>query len=137
MRAINFRPDKTWRLALAFLPFAFLCLAYITGSGIRLAENPNDKLLPSFSKMGEAIDAYALKPDARTGDYLLWEDTTASMTRLVARSHDLDGDCAGAGHRHRAAARRGSHSWPCRLGSIDGAAAGASAHPVHRHGAGL
>ncbi len=33
--------------------------------------------------MGEAIDAYALKPDARTGDYLLWEDTTASLTRLV------------------------------------------------------
>ena len=83
MRAINFRPDRTWRFALAFLPFALLVLAYVIGSGVRLADNPNDKLLPSFSKMGEAIDAYALQPDARTGDYLLWEDTTASLTRLV------------------------------------------------------
>jgi NitT/TauT family transport system permease protein len=83
MRAINFRPDNTWRFALALLPFAFLVFAYIIGSGVRLADNPNDKLLPAFSKMGEAVDAYAFKPDARTGDYLLWEDTTASMTRLV------------------------------------------------------
>ncbi len=83
MRAINFRPDRTWRFALAFLPFALLVLAYVIGSGVRLADNPNDKLLPSFSKMGEAIDVYALKPDPRTGDYLLWEDTTASLTRLV------------------------------------------------------
>ncbi|RUO99162.1 ABC transporter permease [Hyphomicrobium sp.] len=83
MRAINYRPDRTWRFALAFLPFALLCLAYVVGSGVRLAENPNDKLLPSFSKMGEAIDDYALKPDARTGDYLLWEDTGASLTRLL------------------------------------------------------
>jgi NitT/TauT family transport system permease protein len=83
MRAINYRPDNTWRLALAFLPFAFLCMAYIAGSGIRLAENPNDKLLPGFSTMGQAIDAYAMKPDTRTGDYLLWEDTEASLTRLL------------------------------------------------------
>ncbi len=50
MRAINFRPDKTWRLALAFLPFAFLILAYVIGSGVRLADNPNDKLLPASRK---------------------------------------------------------------------------------------
>ncbi len=83
MRAINIRPDRTWSLALAFLPFALLVIAYIIGSGIRLTENPNDKLLPAFSTMGQAIDAYALKPDSRTGDYLLWNDTLASMTRLL------------------------------------------------------
>ncbi len=84
MRAINIRPDRTWSLALAFLPFALLVIAYIIGSGIRLTENPNDKLLPAFSTMGQAIDAYALKPDSRTGDYLLWNDTLASMTRLLS-----------------------------------------------------
>ena len=83
MRALNYRPDKTWRLALAFLPFAFLCLAYVTGSGIRLAENPNDKLLPGFSTMGEALNVYAMQPDPRTGAYLLWSDTAASLTRLL------------------------------------------------------
>jgi NitT/TauT family transport system permease protein len=83
MRALNYRPDKTWRLALAFLPFAFLCLAYVTGSGIRLAANPNDKLLPGFSTMGEALNVYAMQPDPRTGAYLLWSDTAASLTRLL------------------------------------------------------
>jgi NitT/TauT family transport system permease protein len=84
MRAINHRPDKTWRVALAFLPFAFLCLAYIVGSGIRLAENPNDKLLPGFSTMSEAIHVYAAEPDPRSGNYLLWSDTAASLTRLIS-----------------------------------------------------
>jgi NitT/TauT family transport system permease protein len=84
MRAINFRPNRSWRVALAFLPFALLCLAYVIGSEIRLAENPNDKLLPSFSRMGEAINNYALKEDTRTGQYLLWNDTAASLTRLLA-----------------------------------------------------
>jgi NitT/TauT family transport system permease protein len=83
MRAINYRPDRTWRFALALLPFLLLALAYFVNSGIRLADNPNDKLLPGFATMGQAIDAYALKPDARTGGYLFWSDTAASMTRLV------------------------------------------------------
>ena len=83
MRAINFRPDKAWSLALAFLPFLFLCLAYVVGSEIQLAENPQDKLLPDFSTMGEALDAYAMKPDTRTGQFLLWSDTAGSMTRLL------------------------------------------------------
>jgi NitT/TauT family transport system permease protein len=70
-------------LALAFLPFLFLCVAYVVSSEIQLAENSQDKLLPAFSTMGEALDAYAMKPDTRTGQFLLWSDTAASMTRLL------------------------------------------------------
>jgi NitT/TauT family transport system permease protein len=83
MRAINLRPNGAWRFALALLPFLALLLAYVIGSHIRLAENPNDKLLPSFAAMGDAVYAYALQPDPRTGDYLLWSDTAASLTRLL------------------------------------------------------
>jgi NitT/TauT family transport system permease protein len=83
MRAINLRPSGTMRVGLALLPFAALLLAYVIGSSIRLAENPNDKLLPSFAAMGEAMYAYALEPDPRTGQYLLWSDTAASLTRLL------------------------------------------------------
>jgi len=50
MRAINLRPSGSLRLVLALLPFLALLLAYIIGSYIRLADNPNDKLLPSFAK---------------------------------------------------------------------------------------
>ncbi len=83
MRAINLRPSGTWRLALALLPFLLLLLAYVVGSNMRLAANPNDKLLPSFADMGETIYAYAFEPDPRTGVYLLWSDTAASLTRLL------------------------------------------------------
>ncbi len=83
MRAINIKPDMTWRIVLALLPFAILLLLYIAGSDVRLAANPNDKLLPSFKSMGEAIAQYALTPDARTGLYLMWSDTAASLQRLL------------------------------------------------------
>ena len=83
MRALNIKPDRTWRIALAVLPFLFLLLAYLMGSASRLAENPNDKLLPSFVTMGQAVKAYALEPDARTGVHLMWSDTTASLGRLL------------------------------------------------------
>jgi NitT/TauT family transport system permease protein len=65
------------------LPFVALLFAYVIGSSIRLAENPNDKLLPSFAAMGEAMYHCALQPDPRTGQYLLWSDTAASLTRLL------------------------------------------------------
>lgn len=82
MRAINLKPNRTWRVLLAGLPFLLLLLAYIFGSEARLAANPNDKLLPSFTSMGEAIYHYALQADPRTGDYLMWSDTIASLSRL-------------------------------------------------------
>jgi NitT/TauT family transport system permease protein len=83
MRAINLRPNGTWRLALALLPFLALLVAYVIGSHIRLADNPNDKLLPSFADMGETMYAYAFEADPRTGQYMLWSDTAASLTRLL------------------------------------------------------
>ncbi|MEQ1576481.1 MAG: ABC transporter permease [Hyphomicrobium sp.] len=84
MRAINLKPDMTWRIALACLPFALLLLGYVSSSSMRLAMNPNDKLLPSFHAMGEALSQYALHPDQRTGVYLMWADTAASLVRLLS-----------------------------------------------------
>ncbi|WP_024279956.1 ABC transporter permease [Xanthobacter sp. 126] len=84
MRLINIRPDRGTALFLAVLPFALVVLAYILGSAERLAENPDDKLLPSLPSLGNAIVKMAFTADARTGDYLLWTDTIASMERLLA-----------------------------------------------------
>lgn len=84
MRLINRRPDAGWQVALACLPFLLLLIAYVVASDARLALNPNDKLLPSFKSMGEAISQYALQPDQRTGLYLMWSDTAASLTRLLS-----------------------------------------------------
>jgi len=68
MRAINLRPSGSLRLVLALLPFLALLLAYIIGSHIRLAENPNDKLLPSLADMAwNSIDTTVDAFDAVSG----------------------------------------------------------------------
>ncbi|MCX5495884.1 ABC transporter permease subunit [Kaistia dalseonensis] len=84
MRLINRRPSLGAARFLAIVPFALVLVAYLIGSGVRLAENPSDKLLPAFSSFAAAIDRMALTPDQRTGDILLWVDTAASLTRLGA-----------------------------------------------------
>lgn len=83
MRLINRRPDRASRLILVLLPFALLLFAYFTGSATRLTENPNDKLLPRAVQMTDAIKRVAFVPDQRTGEYLLWQDTGASLQRLA------------------------------------------------------
>lgn len=83
MRLLNLKPDRTWSFVLAALPFAALLAVYMMGSAIRLAENPNDKLLPSFTAMGEAVRHMALQPDPRSGIYLMWNDTLSSLSLLL------------------------------------------------------
>ncbi len=82
-RLINQSPGRVWRLALAILPFALILLLYITASDARLAENAYDKLLPSFSQMGDAVHRLAFEPSKRTGEYLFWQDTLSSLRRLA------------------------------------------------------
>ncbi|WP_449125437.1 ABC transporter permease [Pseudomonas viridiflava] len=83
MRLINRHPDRAGRLILVILPFALLLFAYFLGSASRLAENPNDKLLPSAVQMADAVNRMAFKADVRTGEYLLWQDTASSLQRLA------------------------------------------------------
>lgn len=83
-RLINQRPSKRTAFLLACLPFAVIIIAYMIGSEIRLAANPNDKLLPSFATMADGFARYAFEPSRRTGEYLLWVDTASSLARLMA-----------------------------------------------------
>ncbi|MGB5094061.1 MAG: ABC transporter permease [Parvibaculum sp.] len=82
-RLINRKPDALGRLLLLCLPFALALLAYMIASEARLAVNPSDKLLPAWSTISEAISRMAFSPDPRSGNYLLWEDTVASLFRLA------------------------------------------------------
>ena len=82
MRLINRHPDRSGRLLLILLPFALLLFVYFSASTTRLAENPNDKLLPSASQMVDAIDRLAFTEDKRSGQYLFWQDTASSLQRL-------------------------------------------------------
>jgi NitT/TauT family transport system permease protein len=81
-RLINQRPARGERFALGLLPFLLLLLAYVLASQLRLAENANDKLLPSLGNMAETFHSYAFTEDARSGRYLFWSDTWASLKRI-------------------------------------------------------
>jgi NitT/TauT family transport system permease protein len=69
-------------LALGVLPFAALLLVYIVASHLRLAENPNDKLLPALGKIAGTFHTYAFEEDKRSGHVLFWVDTWASLRRI-------------------------------------------------------
>ena len=84
MRWINTRPSRGAQLALMLLPFVLLLVAYTAGSALRLADNAADKLLPGLTALTDAINRFAFIADPRTGDYLLWSDTAASLIRLFA-----------------------------------------------------
>lgn len=84
MRLINIKPSRMTQLLLALLPFVLLVVAYGVGSAARLAENPSDKLLPALGTITDAVNRLAFQPDPRTGEYILWSDTLASLGRLFA-----------------------------------------------------
>ena len=82
-RVMNIHPSTMGKVALGILPFALTIIVYLIASDARLEINPNDKLMPSFSKIGDAIERMAFEPSKRTGEYLLWSDTLSSLQRLL------------------------------------------------------
>lgn len=82
-RLVNLSPSRPWALLMGLVPLLLVLGLYLGGSNARLAENPNDKLLPSFAQMGDAIERMAFEPSKRTGEYLFWEDTASSLRRLA------------------------------------------------------
>lgn len=82
-RIINREPSRAGALILAALPFVLVLAAYLVASAVRLADNPDDKLLPSFAAFADAIRRMAFEPDKRSGEFLLWVDTLASLARLL------------------------------------------------------
>ena len=81
-RLINQRPGTLGKCLLGLLPFVVIGIIYFYFSSERLAINPNDKLMPSMQSFIDAVSYLAFEPNKRTGDYVLWADTAASLQRL-------------------------------------------------------
>ncbi|HAG95645.1 MAG: lipid kinase [Pseudomonadales bacterium] len=81
-KLINQHPTKPFRWLLGVIPFLILLLFYVGASNARLAENPNDKLLPAFSSFTDAMQRMAFEPSKRSGEYVFWQDTASSLERL-------------------------------------------------------
>src|SRR5438552_1473786 len=82
-RAMNVVPPRGGRIILALLPFVLIAIVYVIGSAERRAANPDDKLLPPVSEMVATSKRLAAEPDRRSGEYVLWADTAASLQRLA------------------------------------------------------
>ncbi|MEM7376352.1 MAG: ABC transporter permease subunit, partial [Pseudomonadota bacterium] len=83
MRLINYKVGPALKLALGLAPLIVLIVLYAISSEARLSVNPSDKLLPSFTQIGDAVQRMAFEPSKRTGEYLLWVDTFSSLKRLA------------------------------------------------------
>ncbi|MBV8573980.1 MAG: ABC transporter permease [Acetobacteraceae bacterium] len=83
MRIINRRPGPRTGQILASIPFLALALAYLTASAVRLAANPQDRLLPGLGQMAAAVKRMAFTPDIASGSYLMLNDTATSLRRLL------------------------------------------------------
>jgi NitT/TauT family transport system permease protein len=80
---IHARPGQGWRWVLAALPFVLVIGVYLVASDLRHRDNPSDKLLPRVSEMADAVERVAFTEDRRSGEYILWQDTLASLKRLL------------------------------------------------------
>ncbi|MBN9888753.1 ABC transporter permease [Salipiger abyssi] len=83
MRLINRIPSRPMALLIAAAPFVAVLIAYAIGSEVRLAANPADKLLPALSTIQETATRLFTEGDRRSGEILLWQDTWASLGRLL------------------------------------------------------
>ena len=83
MRWLNRHPGRLAAFGLAALPFALAILGYVVASDIRRAANPADKLLPAPEQILSTALSLATEPDRRSGEILLWLDTSASLLRLA------------------------------------------------------
>lgn len=82
-RLVNLQPSRGSAFALGALPFLILIAAYFFGSAARLADNPDDKLLPAPAAFVDTLRSYAVEEDRRSGEVLWWLDTGASLKRLL------------------------------------------------------
>lgn len=83
---LHARPSPILKWVLGILPFVLLVAGYLVASRVRLEANPQDKLLPSVERMVESSYRLAFEPDTRSGNYILLEDTVASLKRLAIGS---------------------------------------------------
>ncbi|MDP3300450.1 MAG: ABC transporter permease subunit [Sulfuricurvum sp.] len=82
MRLINLNAGRFTPL-LKILPFVILALIYWIAADARHALNSEDKLLPTFEAIGDAVKIMVMEPDELTEEPILYTDTIASLSRIA------------------------------------------------------
>jgi len=79
---LHAQPGPKFNVFLALIPFILLVAVYLIASDYRHRQNPSDKLLPTITKMYDAMKRAAFVKHRRTGKYQLWSDTADSLRRI-------------------------------------------------------
>jgi NitT/TauT family transport system permease protein len=82
-RLVDIRPQRASRLLLGALPIVALLLFYLLASEARHADNPADKVLPTFAAMAQAAHDFTTQLDPASDRIVLVADTIASLLGLL------------------------------------------------------
>jgi NitT/TauT family transport system permease protein len=82
MRLVNIKPRRGVRILIGAIPIVVILIVYALVSAARADLNPNEKVLPTFAAMAEAVVQLTTQVDVRTGQITAWSDTIASLWRL-------------------------------------------------------
>lgn len=82
MRLVNIKPQRGARIIIGAIPILVILIVYGVVSAARADANPNDKVLPTFAAMAQAVARATTQIDPRTGEITAWSDTVASLWRL-------------------------------------------------------
>jgi NitT/TauT family transport system permease protein len=82
MRVVNIKPRRGVSTLIGMVPIAIVLILYAIYASARADANPNDKVLPTFTAMAEAIQQFTAQEDPRTGQITALSDTMASLWRL-------------------------------------------------------
>jgi NitT/TauT family transport system permease protein len=78
---VDARPSTRTRWILSLLPFVLFFGAYIVKAYLRHAEEPDDKVMPLFGQLWDAVRRAVTEGD-RPNEIRLWADTLASARRF-------------------------------------------------------
>ena len=84
LRWINKAPGAVVKPLLIALPFALVAIVYMMASAARLAENPQDRILPAPATLFDTALRLMTEADRRSGEIVFWNDTLSSLGLLFA-----------------------------------------------------
>jgi NitT/TauT family transport system permease protein len=82
MRVVNIKPRRGVSTLIGAIPILAILILYAIYASARAEANPNDKVLPTFTAMAQAVQQLATQEDPRTGQITALSDTMASLWRL-------------------------------------------------------
>lgn len=77
------QPSNMLQIILGLSPFIVLLFCYLYFSSERNKVNPDEKLMPTATKIVKSFKTMAFEKDVKTGHIIFWNDTYVSLRRFL------------------------------------------------------